>query len=122
MTNDEWNSGGDLAIRHSSLGILLSLWFSPWSFNILRLLAEPFQFRLQRHHLARNQRVISLRADGVDFAVHFLREKIQRPSDRLLRFPAILELLEMTLKARQFLRNVRAVGEQNNFLQQPLVI
>jgi hypothetical protein len=60
----------------------------------LRLLAEPFQFRLQRHDLARDDRVVRLRADGVDFAVHFLREKIQRAPDRLLRFPAILKLLK----------------------------
>ena len=81
------------------------------SFHILRLFAEFFQFRLQRHHLARNQRVIRLRPDGVDFAVHFLREKIQRAAHRLLRFAAILKLLEMALQPRQLLRNVRTVGE-----------
>src|SRR5438874_1802335 len=58
----------------------LSFSFSPgaWSsFHILRLFTEFFQFRLQRHHLARNQTVVRLRANGVNFAIHLLRQKIQ---------------------------------------------
>ena len=88
----------------------------------MRLFPKFFQLRLERHHLARDDRVIRLRANGVDLAVHFLREKIQRAADRFPGLAAIRELLEMALQPRQFLRNVAAVGEQHDLLQQPLVI
>jgi len=49
-----------------------------FSFHVLRLFAKPFQFRLECHHLARDGRVVRFGADRIDFAIHFLRQKIQR--------------------------------------------
>src|SRR5258706_126273 len=73
------------------------------SFDVLRLFAKFFQLRLQDHDLTRDERVVGFRADRVDFAIHLLRQKIQRPSDRLLRLHAIGKLLEVTLQTGEFL-------------------
>src|SRR5688500_3590409 len=42
----------------------------PGSFDVLRLLPELFQFGFQDDDFARNDAVIGLRPDGIDFAIH----------------------------------------------------
>src|SRR5579884_706806 len=90
---------------------------SPMLFNVLRLLAEFFQLGLERHHRARDDAVVRLRADGIDLAIDLLRQEIERAPDRFPGIAAIVELLEMALQTRQFLRDVRAVSEIDDFLQ-----
>ena len=71
--------------------------------DVLGLFAKFLQLRLDCDHFPRDQTVVGLGADRVDLPVHFLRQKIQHAPDRLLRFAAIVKLLEMTLQAGQFL-------------------
>ena len=59
MTKPEWQNRGPV-VSDSSLEFFVIMIISHSSFHILRLFAELFQFRLQRHDVARNQRVIGL--------------------------------------------------------------
>jgi len=54
--------------------------------------------------------------------VHLLRQKIQHPADGFGGLSAIVKLFEMALQAGQFLGNIRAVGKEDNFLEQSLII
>ena len=92
------------------------------SFDVLDLLAEFFQFGFEDDHFAGNEAVVGLGTEGVDFAVDFLREKIEGASDRLGGFEAVVELLEMALQAGQFLGHVGAVGKIEDFLEQALLL
>ncbi len=86
------------------------------------MLADPLKLGLEHHDLARDRRIVGLRSDGVDLAVHLLRHEIQGAPDRLRTLQNLGELSEMTLQPRQFLGDVRAVGEQRHLLQKALLI
>src|SRR5215471_18160514 len=63
--------------------------------DILHLLAEPLEFRLGRDDGLRRAQAVDLGSDGVDFAVHFLQQKIQLPAARLRPLGQRLPVLEM---------------------------
>ena len=88
----------------------------------MRLFTEFFELGLEGDDFAGNDGVIGLGADGVDFAVHFLGEKIEGAAHGFAGFAAILELMKMALQPGQFLGDVRAVGKEDDFLEQALVI
>ena len=92
------------------------------SFDVLRLFAEFLQLGLEDDDLAGDGGVIGLGADGVDLAIHFLSEKIQGAADRLLGLESVIKLLEVTLQAGEFLGNIGAVGEEDDFLEQTFLV
>src|SRR5205814_2475682 len=101
---------------------LPTLDFRPSSLDVLHLFAKLFQLRLQGDDLARDQTVVGLRADRVHLAVHLLRQEIESAPDRFLGLHTVVELLEMAFHPGQLLRNIRAIGEINDLLEQPFVI
>src|SRR5438128_2519413 len=92
----------------------------PWRPNcllkILDLLPNLLQFRFAGDDALCNGRVVSFRAERVELAKNFLRDEFKRPTDRFILVQMMRELRKMTLYARQFLRDVSAIGEEGNFL------
>src|SRR5262245_2937389 len=84
---------------------------SACSFHILSLFTEFFQFGFEGYYVAGDEAVVGFGADGVGFAVHFLGEEIKDAANGFFGFAAIVELLEMTLQASEFLGDVGAVSE-----------
>ena len=66
--------------------------------------------------------VVRLRAERIQFAGNFLSNEFERAADRFVLAQMMRELREMAFQSRQFLRNIGAIGEDRNFLEQALVI
>src|SRR5581483_717401 len=57
-----------------------------------------------------------------ELAVNFLRDEIERATDRLRLAERVRELREMTFQTRELFADVRFVGEKNHFLHEPIVV
>src|SRR5215472_11117330 len=90
--------------------------------KVLNLLANFFQFGLASDDPLRDGGVIRLRAQSVQFAKDLLGNKFEGPPDRFVPAEMMRELRQMTLDARQFFRNVGAIGKKRDFLYQPFVV
>ena len=90
--------------------------------KVLDLLADFFQLRLAGDDVLRNCGVVRLRAERIQFAENFLSNEFEGAADRFVLAQMMRELREMTFEPGQFLRNVGAVGEKRDFLEQALVV
>ena len=93
----------------------------PWRVNcllkILDLLPNPLQFRFAGDHALRNGGVVGFRAESIELAKNFLRDELQRATDRFVSAQMMRELGKVTFQTRQFFRDVGTIGEKGNFLQ-----
>src|SRR5208337_2771915 len=92
------------------------------SFDILDLFAKFFQLGFQDNDFTGNKTVVGLGTEGVDFAIDFLRQKIEGAPHWFPGFDAVVELLKVALETGQFLGDVGAVGKIKDFLEQTVVL
>src|SRR4029077_15380836 len=91
-------------------------------FKVLDLLANFLQLRFAGDDALRDGSIVCLCAEGIEFAKNFLGDEFERTADRLVLAKMMRELREVTFHARQFLREVGAVGEEGNFFQQTFLL
>src|SRR5262245_19696554 len=90
--------------------------------KILNLLADLLQVGLAADDALGDCRVIGFRSKRVEFAKNLLRDEFQCAPNRLFAAQMVGKLSKMTLKSRQFLRYISAVGKERNLFQDSLVI
>ena len=86
------------------------------------MLAEALHLGFPGDHEVLEGGVVGFGAHGVEFAVHFLGEKIERASGGLGAGHEAGEFGEVAVKAGDFFRKVAAVGEEGDFLDEALVV
>ena len=62
------------------------------------------------------------RAERIQFAENFLSDEFERAADRFVLAQMMRELREMAFQPGQFFRDIGAIGEERDFLEQALVI
>src|SRR5258707_14872344 len=82
---------------------------SGFSLDILDLLPDLLELRLDVHHEVRKLHILALRAQGIGFARHFLEQKLQTTPDGCAIGEQRLELIEMAGQAYQLLGDVTAI-------------
>ena len=98
------------------------MWAVVGLFDVLDLFADFFQFAFGLDDSLGDAGVVGLRADGVEFAVDFLAEEVERTAGRFGTVEIFVEFPQVRIEARQFFRNITTVGEQRDFPRHPLVI
>jgi len=86
-------------------------------FDVLRLLADLLQLRLDLDHGAGLLEIVSLGADGVGFPVELLQQKIQFASNGAAARQHGIKLAEMAAQTHRFLVHRDFVGIDGGFLQ-----
>src|SRR5690606_7364461 len=91
-----------------------SLESSPFSFDVLHLLAHLFQFRFRVDDAACDLAVRRLRSDCIDFTVHLLQKKIEFAANRTVRRTGFLERRYVTAKPNDLFVDVALFGHQSD--------
>ena len=87
------------------------------------MLLDLFQFVFHLHYQALNIGVVGLGAQGVDFAAHFLRNKIERAAYRLLFAVEVFEeVAAMHSQAHFFLRHIHFFQVIQDFLLETVLV
>ena len=86
------------------------------------MFADFFQLRFAKDDPLRNRGIVRLGSERIQFAKNFLSDEFQRATDRFVPAKMMSKLGEMAFDAREFFRNVRAVGEERDLFYQTLVV
>src|ERR1700745_3779898 len=93
-----------------------------WLLKILHLLPDLLQVGFAADHALRDYRIVRFCAECIEFAKNLLCDEFQCAPNRLLPTQMMRELRKVTLKSRQLLRYISAIGEESNFLQHAFVV
>src|SRR4051812_48763314 len=86
------------------------------SFDILHLLADPFELGFRVDHPLGSLGALDLGSDGVDLPIHLLHEKIELAAARLRPFSQAPPVFEMAAQPDDLLIDVRTRDEPDDFL------
>src|SRR5262245_4820108 len=93
--------------------------------NVLDLLAQPLELRLQLHHPVRDRRIAALRPDRVRFAHELLEQELELAPDRPAR-PArvdqLAKLIDVAAQPHDLLGHVHALGRERDLLVQARLV
>ena len=95
-----------------------SLLPTPWSFDVLHLLAQLVDNGLQLEAIAGDVGIVGLRAQRVGFAVELLRQELELAPDRLLRGDQLARGSDVRAEPLHLLLDVGPRREQGGFLMQ----
>src|SRR6056297_587630 len=93
--------------------------------NVLDLLPDPLELRLQLDHVLGQRGVVGLRADGIRLAPELLEQEIQAPPDRLSPVRArqdLAKLCDMASEADELLGDVQSVRRDHDLLMEPRLV
>src|SRR5580704_5199421 len=91
------------------------------SFEVLHLLAELLDRRLQGKADAGQLDIGRFRAQRVGLAVQFLAQEIELPADRLAALEQVADLREMGAQPVELLADIGAADQHRQFLGDPLL-
>src|SRR5437867_8611659 len=97
-------------------------WRLNWLLKVLNLFPDLLQLRFASDDALGNGGIVRFCAQCVELAKNFLGDEFQCAPDRLFAAQMMSELSEVTLEARQLLRDIGAVGKEGNFFENPFVV